>query len=428
MKNSLRAGILIAFAVFIVLTLGASRMAHQFSNRALLEEELQNCREDLEAVAAHLDELIREGRETEGLAFFDESSKIEDIGQWDCCYALCDTTGLVISPASLSGKTLDYSIYKVRPDSIILGSYHGHKVAVIHCKLTSRPYEAYGLYDKGYLLGDSHYMEGAYRLILLGIVCLLLLIAWFWVIPALEHIMERRRAAEESLSLARKVQQKAVTQVFPSDERVDTYAILNPMYQVGGDIYGCQLDGNKLSFVIGDVSGKGIEASFLMFLVSSIVYPALKRGQAPADIASYLNELICDNRDYDMFCTLLLGTINLETREMEYCNAGHTKSLLDGTFLPQLSNFVLGGFHGFEYKSQTITLAPGSRLVFYTDGVTEARNLKKEFYGEKRLLEWASHSSGSARETCESLMAEVSTFRGKASQNDDIAILTIRIL
>jgi hypothetical protein len=428
MKNSLRTGILLAFAVFIALTLGAARLAHVFSNKALLEEELQNCREDLEAVTAHLELMIQEGREVEGLAFFEESSKTENIGRWDCCYALCDTAGVVITPTSLAGKPLQYSVYQERPDGITLGTFSGHKVAVIRSKVAYRPYTVFGLYSKDYLLGDSHYMEGSYRLILLVVVCLLLLIAWFWVIPALEHIIERRQSAEETLALARRVQLKAVTQEFPSDERIDAYAILNPMYNVGGDIYGCQLEGNKLCFVIGDVSGKGIEASFLMFMVSSLVYPAFKRGHSPAQIASRLNDLICDNRDYDMFCTLLLGTIDLDTRQMEYCNAGHTKSLLDGTFLPQVSNFVLGGFHGFEYKSQTITLPHGSRLVFYTDGVTEARNEQREFYGEHRLLEWASRSYGTARETCESLREEVSTFQGKAPQNDDIAIMTIQIV
>ena len=166
----------------------------------------------------------------------------------------------------------------------------------------------------------------------------------------------------------------------------------------------------------------------MMLMVSSLVYPAFKRGQSPSEIASYLNELICDNCEYDMFCTLLLGTIDMDTREMEYCNAGHTRSLLDQDFLPQISNFVLGGFSGFEYKSQKITLPHGSRLVFYTDGVTEARNKDKAFFGEDALLAWAKHDYGNARQTCESLMSEVSAFRGDAPQNDDIAMMTIKIL
>lgn len=265
-------------------------------------------------------------------------------------------------------------------------------------------------------------------IILLSIVALLLLAAWFWGIPAIEKLIKSRESAEKTLSIARNIQQKAVTQVFPSDARVDSFAILEPMFEVGGDIYGCQMTGDKLCFVIGDVSGKGIEASFMMFMVISLALPAFRRGQSPSAIASYLNELICDNRDYDMFCTLLLGTIDLDTREMEYCNAGHTKSLLDKDFLPQTSNFVLGGFPGFEYKSQKITLHHGSRLVFYTDGVTEARNQERAFFGEDALLRWASKDYGDARQTCESLLGTVSAFRGKAPQNDDIAIMTLRIL
>lgn len=426
--HSLRAGNLIAFAIFIALTLGASRVAHVVSNKALLEEELENCREDLEAVAANLVKLLEEGRKAEGLAFFEQASKVEDVGRWDCCYALCDSAGVVVSPESLSGQPLRYSVYQERPDGITLGTFASHKVAVIRCALAGWPYTVCGLYDKSYLMGDNHYMEGSYRAILLFLIAVLLLVAWIWVIPAVEQVVERRRSAEESISVARNIQQKAVTQEFPADPRVDVHAILEPMFEVGGDIYGCRLMGDRLCFVIGDVSGKGMGASFLMFMVSSLVFPAFKSGHSPSKIASYLNDLICENQEYDMFCTLLLGTIDLNTGEMEYCNAGHTKTLLNGDFLPQLSNFVLGGFPGFEYKSQKLTLAPGSRLVFYTDGVTEARNHDKAFFGEDSLLEWASHDYGDARQTCGSLLDKVRIFRGKAQQNDDIAIMTIRLI
>lgn len=428
MKKNLRTSILIAFAVFIALTLGASRLAHVFSRKALLEEELKSAREDLEDITVKFQNEFNEGRDLNGINFFEEASKVESVGRWDCCYVLCDTSGRVIAPSALAGKPLEYSVYQQRKDGITLGTFDGHKVAVIHYDVEGSPYVVYGLYDKGYLLGDNHYMEGSYRTILLFIVAILLLISWFWIIPAIERMMDRKRSAEETISVARNIQQKAVTQDFPSNSQADSYAILTPMYEVGGDIYGCRIIGNKLCFVIGDVSGKGMGASFLMFMVSSLIFPAFKRENTPAEIARYLNELICDNSDYDMFCTLMLGTIDLDTREMEYCNAGHTRSLLDKDFLPQESNFVLGGFPGFEYVSQKITLPHGSRLVFYTDGVTEARNQNKEFFGEESLLEWARNDYGNAKQTCESLMDKVRTFRGKAPQNDDIAIMTIKII
>lgn len=428
MKQPLRLGIIIGFVVLIGLTLGASRLAHVFSRRALLEEELQYCKKDLEDITFNLVKAIEQGDEKEGLNFFEWASTVESVGRWDCNYSVCDSAELVISPSSRAGQPLGYSVYQERQDGITLGTYEGHKVAIIRCRVIGRPYTVVGLYSKDYLLGDNHFMERSYRTILLFIIVILLLIAWVWVIPAIEHIMARRRSAEGALSVARSIQQKAVTQEFPSNNCVDAYAILEPMYEVGGDIYGCRLFGNKLCYVIGDVSGKGMGASFMMFMVSSLIFPAFKRGQSPSQIASYLNNLICDNSEYDMFCTMLLGTIDLDTREMEYCNAGHTLSLLDGAFLPQESNFVLGGFPDFPYKSQKMTLPHGSRLVFYTDGVTEARNSDKEFYGEESLLEWAGHDYGGARQTCESLMAQVAAFRGKAQQTDDIAIMTICIL
>ena len=428
MKKTLRTGILMALAAFLVLTLGALRIAHVFSYNARLEEELQSCRKDLEAVTANLERQMAGMKEDQGLDSLEGFAILEEVGRWDCCYVLCDAAGVVLAPSSLAGAPLQYSVYEERPDGIILGTFDGHKVAIIRCPVADGPCSVVGLYGWNYMLGNDHYTEGVYRLILLLIIALLLLVAWFWVIPAIERTDERRKSAEQSLSVARSIQQKALTHDFPSDARVDSYAILVPMHEVGGDIYGCRILGNKLCFVVGDVSGKGMGASFLMFMVSCLVFPAFKRGQAPAQIASYLNELICENQEYDMFCTLLLGTIDLDTREMEYCNAGHTRSLLDDGFLPQESNFVLGGFRGFAYKSQTITLPHGSRLVFYTDGVTEARNPDRAFLGEEALTEWAKNDYGSARETCESLLDRVCSFRGKAPQNDDIAIMTIKVL
>ena len=284
MKITLRPGILTAFAIFIVLTLGASRIAHVFSGRALLEEELSYARNDLEGVAANLGKTIAAGKETEGLLFIDQSYRLETIGSWDCCYVLCDKAGTVISPFAFAGKPLEYSVYQQRADGITLGTFSGHKVAVMRCEVSNSPYTLIGLYEKDYLLGDSHYMEGSYRIILLGIIALLLLVAWIWVIPAVERIVARRRSAEQALALARNIQQKAVTQEFPLDDRVDSFAILRPMYDVGGDIYGCRMVGNKLCFVIGDVSGKGIEASFMMFivLVVGLVLACLSGCAVPA--------------------------------------------------------------------------------------------------------------------------------------------------
>ncbi|MBO4557685.1 MAG: hypothetical protein J5693_03640, partial [Bacteroidales bacterium] len=154
MKLSLRTGILIAFGVFIILALGASQIAHVFSYKARLEKELQICRTDLEDVTANLERLIDQGKEAEGLAFFENFSAAESIGGWDCCYVLCDTAGQVITPQSLAGKPLEYSVYRERPDGITLGTFAGHKVAIIHSKVRWRPYMVYGLYDKDYILED----------------------------------------------------------------------------------------------------------------------------------------------------------------------------------------------------------------------------------------------------------------------------------
>jgi sigma-B regulation protein RsbU (phosphoserine phosphatase) len=131
-----------------------------------------------------------------------------------------------------------------------------------------------------------------------------------------------------------------------------------------------------------------------------------------------------------MFCTLFMGFIDLDTLEMEFCNAGHTRTLIDGEFLAQDPQLIAGIVPDYVWHTQKLQLHNGAGLLLYTDGVTEARDESRALFGEARLQAWMKQRpvGTSCREDCEDLLQTLASFRGKAKQNDDIAIMSIKII
>lgn len=267
-----------------------------------------------------------------------------------------------------------------------------------------------------------------FLLSLLVVLGLVLLITWKVILPKVEKSLREKQNAELELEHAATLQKMAISRTFPQDLRCDVYGVLHTAREIGGDLYGCILKDNNLYFIIGDVSDKGAPAALVMFLLSSISYPLFKSGTPLTEHAKRLNNILCDNPNYDMFCTAILGCIDLNTREMHFINAGHTRMLIDGKYADAQTNMPLGIMSDYPYVEECITLPESATLMLYTDGVTEERSETRELFGEERLLSWfGSKGAGlGAEDLCGSLYAEVQAWRGKAEQNDDIAILAFK--
>ena len=285
------------------------------------------------------------------------------------------------------------------------------------------------IHGKTAVIDDRRFAVNAFFVVLASMLVVLLAACWFWINPAVQQVVRRKNEAEQQLTIARNLQQKAVTQVFPSDPRADVYGTLVPMREIGGDVYRCLQREEKLYFFIGDVSGKGSGAAFVMFLVSSFLHSRLRHAISLAELMSECNTVLFDNPEYDMFCTLFLACLDLNSLELTYCNAGHMKTLVNGEFLEKDAQLVCGAFPAYQYHTCSVKLQKGTRILLYTDGVTESRSADGAFFGTERLRSWAAaqSSSSTSRQVCESLLDELASFRGKADQNDDIAILSIKI-
>lgn len=160
---------------------------------------------------------------------------------------------------------------------------------------------------------------------------------------------------------------------------------------VGGDFYSMiKLPGRRACIIMGDVSGKGIEAASISSAVKTALSAYAWEGRTPARMVATLNEFLLGFSRVETFATLFVGIVDLATSSLMYCSAGHPPAILvsaqsgDAELLDVQSG-VVGAFHDMEYKNGTVRLHEGDILLLYTDGTTEARSPEGAFFGETGL-------------------------------------------
>ena len=251
----------------------------------------------------------------------------------------------------------------------------------------------------------------------------------------LRKTTEAKERMESDLTLARDIQMGMLRTDFPPF----FHAFVNPAKTVGGDFYDFEQQGDYFYFAIGDVSGKGVAASLMMAITRVLLRFVVNEGQPLNVSMGRINDTFSNSNKAGMFVTMFVARLDLKTGHMEYCNAGHAPILVmppDGTpfLLKSKPNIVLGMCESFTYEAEMIDFKPGTRIVAYTDGVTEAEREDLSQYGNERLLAWAqniveAHHGTSLQEqsVVESLYHSVRDFADGNPQNDDITIMSISI-
>jgi len=191
------------------------------------------------------------------------------------------------------------------------------------------------------------------------------------------------------------------------------------------------IDNDRIGFVIGDVSGKGVTAAIFMAVSRTIIRATGLKGIPAAECMNYVNNLLCSESVSSMFVTVFYGILNTLNGDLEYVNAGHNPPfILSPTGLKTVEltkGTVLGGIEHFNYKSRRMTIDPGDTLYLYTDGVTEAFNSEGNMYGEKRLgnLLKANLRAGH-KEIVKITLADVAAFAAGILPSDDITLMAIK--
>ena len=250
----------------------------------------------------------------------------------------------------------------------------------------------------------------------------------------LAEVKAEQERIQSELRIARDIQMSMVPGVFPEIEGLDMAAYMNPAKEVGGDLYGYLLQGDKLYFAVGDVSGKGVPASLFMAQATRLFQTMAKQGMMPAEICTRMNDALSgSDNENGMFVTLWLGLVDLQTGHLNFCNAGHNPPVIgggdhDGDFLEMIPNAPIGLWPELEFEGEEIESIRNRPLFIYTDGLNEAENPQKEQFGDNRLLDTLRRTRfESAQQVIESLKQEVDAFRKGAEPNDDLTMMCLRV-
>ena len=251
---------------------------------------------------------------------------------------------------------------------------------------------------------------------------------------------------ESELNIARKIQAALLVKDFPKGVSLDDngnpvlhydiHAFLEPAKEVGGDLYDFRIKNDTLYFAIGDVSGKGVPAALVMGVTRAALRFISGLGLTMAEVAGRVNNIVAEGNSTGMFVTLFCGRVDMKTGKCLYCNAGHNPIVVkpangEAYFLRSKPNIAVGLFPDFPYEGEEMQLHTGDKLLFYTDGVTEAEKADKSLFGDDRLLAWANTSEafikGTSQQGVDDLYATVKQFTEGNDPNDDITIMIITL-
>lgn len=241
---------------------------------------------------------------------------------------------------------------------------------------------------------------------------------------------------EGELMAAREIQMGILPRTFPpfpDRPEIDLYALIEPAKEVGGDFYDFfWIDNQRLCFVIGDVSGKGVPASLFMAVTKTLIKIRAMGGLPPDRILTAVNDELSYENPSAMFATVFCAIMNTQTGELAYANGGHNPPYIvsaDGRILPLAapSAPMVGAMDGVVYRCEETTLQPGDAIFLYTDGVSEAMDKTEHFFSTGRIEEaLRAAAEQQARDAVGGVMARVAAFCNGAQQSDDITMMMIK--
>ncbi|CDC81517.1 serine phosphatase RsbU regulator of sigma subunit [Clostridium sp. CAG:964] len=252
-------------------------------------------------------------------------------------------------------------------------------------------------------------------------------------VDKIEALAGERAKAETELEVARRIQYGIISKeknICMSDSFMIS-ARMKSARQVGGDFYDSfPLKNGNVCTVIGDVSGKGVAASLFMVFVKTLIREKLTDISDIAETVKSINLDICRSNPEEMFVTAFIAIFDKASGKFCYVNAGHNKPVIirngKAEFLNCPPCMALGVFDDSEYKQYTADFSNGDILYLYTDGVTEAVNENKEFFGEKRLLDACTGTQHTAKGLCQSISSSLIEFINTGEQFDDITMLAVQ--
>ncbi len=248
-----------------------------------------------------------------------------------------------------------------------------------------------------------------------------------------EQIQEKRRHEDEmaSAALIQRAMLPRPDAIEALRQNVDLYAEMRAARHVGGDFYDVfPLDKPRIAIAIGDVCGKGVPASLFMAVVVTVLRSCAREGNDVAATIERANSILCRENASSMFATVFFAVLDLHSGLLHYCNCGHNPPIVvspDGQAraLPG-GGLPLALFQSRSFDVPSVTLAPGDKILLFTDGVTEAMNPSGDEFGDARLLDSLGRARGlAAHGLVREIFSALQAFTLGAEQSDDITCLAI---
>ena len=257
-----------------------------------------------------------------------------------------------------------------------------------------------------------------------------------------ERLQREREAAARlagELDAARRIQIGMLPRpeaAFPGERRFEIFASMEPAREVGGDLYDFfMLDADRLFFLVGDVSGKGLPASIFMAVSKALCKSAaLRRSGRVDELLQEASAEIARENTQSLFVTAFAGVLDVRDGRLQFCSAGHDAPFVFGSDRSAARRLESRGgpplcvLDGFQYVSGEYRMAQNEMLCLFTDGVTEAMNSAGELYGVKRLR--AAIECGRPFEDPGTLVnairMDVARFVADAEVADDLTLLALR--
>jgi phosphoserine phosphatase RsbU/P len=248
------------------------------------------------------------------------------------------------------------------------------------------------------------------------------------------EVAKREAEMSRDLEIARQVQQNLFPKQLPVVAGWEFAGICKPAKAVGGDYYDIfEAVPGKVVVALGDVSGKGLGASFLMSSVhGSIRTRVTSCINEPLKLIEELNAYLLSSTSKNIFVTLFFGIIDLETGKLSYVNCGHPPAIVIRQERNQQERLTRNGpglsmLASARFSQGECQLQSGDAIVVYSDGVTEAKNNREEMYEEERLSELLNNASGlEATAIMDKILESVDQFASGAEQADDISVIAVK--
>lgn len=254
-------------------------------------------------------------------------------------------------------------------------------------------------------------------------------------VEALTKETAARQAVESELSIAREIQASMLPREFPPfplRTEFDLHAVSVPARHVGGDFFDYFFVNERvLTVVVADVSGKGVPAAIFMAVARTIIRDLAMAGKkSPSEVLNEANALLVKENSEGMFVTMFVGQYDTATGDLRYANAGHPAAfVINGAGVArrcgESTGTVLGVIPEERFAEMSSRVEPGERVVFFTDGVSEARAADGSFFTEHRFeLLLTTFGAETVRGVCDRTIAALAEFQ-RDDPHDDITVLVL---